>query len=105
MKILFDQGTPHPLRDHLASHVVETCSDRRWSQLENGDLLNAAERAGFELLITTDQNLKYQQNLTGRQIAIVVLLSTSWPKIQERLNDIQSAVNGVLAGSYVEISI
>ena len=105
MRILFDQGTPHPLRGHLAGHHIETCSDRGWSQLENGDLLRVADQSGFELFITTDQNLKYQQNLSTRVLAIIVLLSTSWPKMQERLSEIQEAVNVVHPGSYVEITI
>jgi len=77
MKILFDQGTPVPLRRHLPGHSVMTAFEQGWGSLANGELLDAAERAGFELLVTTDQNLQYQQNLTARRIAIVVLRSTS----------------------------
>ena len=80
MKILFDQGTPVPLRRHLGEHVVDTLHERGWSRLENGALLDAAELDDYSLMITTDQNLKYQQNLAGRQLAILVLLSTSWPE-------------------------
>lgn len=60
MKILFDQGTPAPLRRHLAGHSIDIAYERRWSNLSNGDLLEAAERDGYQLLITTDQNLRYQ---------------------------------------------
>jgi hypothetical protein len=67
MKILFDQGTPVPLRRHFTGHVVDTAFERGWSGLENGALLDSAERDGYELLITTDQNLKHQQNLSGQQ--------------------------------------
>jgi predicted nuclease of predicted toxin-antitoxin system len=105
MKILFDQGTPVPLRRHLTEHVVDTAFERGWSNLENGELLDAAERDGYGLLITTDQNLKYQQNLGGRQLAILVLLSTSWPRIQLRIDDIQAAVDGIGPGDYTEIPI
>jgi len=66
MKILFDQGTPVPLRRHLAGHAVDVVYERGWSHLSNGSLLDAAERDGYQLLITTDQNLKYQQNLADR---------------------------------------
>jgi predicted nuclease of predicted toxin-antitoxin system len=76
MKILFDQGTPVPLRQHLPGHTVDVAYERGWSNLSNGDLLDAAERDGYQVLITTDQNLRYQQNLADRQIAVVVLLST-----------------------------
>lgn len=82
MKVLFDQGTPAPLRKHLTSHDVDTVYENGWSQLENGKLLVQAENSGYEVFVTTDQNLKYQQNLTTRQISIVVLTSTSWPQIQ-----------------------
>lgn len=81
MKILFDQGTPVPLRRYLPGHAVDTAYERGWSALANGDLLTTAEQDGYEILITTDRNLCYQQNLADRQIAIVVLLSTSWPRI------------------------
>jgi predicted nuclease of predicted toxin-antitoxin system len=105
MRILFDQGTPVPLRRHLTGHVVDTAFERGWSSLKNGELLDAAERDSYGLLITTDQNLKHQQHLGGRQLAIVVLLSTSWPRIRLRLNDIQAAVDGIGPGVYQEIAI
>lgn len=86
MKILFDQGTPVPLRRQLAGHTVETAYERGWSTLQNGQLLAAAEEAGFDLLVTTDQHLRYQQAVTGRALAIIVLMSTSWPRIQRRIS-------------------
>lgn len=73
MKILFDQGTPVPLRRYLTDHSVTTAYEEGWSNLSNGDLLKSAEAKGYQLLITTDQNLRYQQNLSERKIAIVVL--------------------------------
>lgn len=105
MKILFDQGTPAPLRSHLEGHAVDTAHEKKWSNLSNGDLLDEAERNGYELLITTDQNLRHQQDLAERHLAIIVLLSTSWPRIQLRINDIQAAVNAIAFGEYVEIPI
>ncbi len=105
MKILFDQGTPVPLRRHLLGHAVDTAFHCGWSHLGNGALLDTAERAGYELLITTDQNLKYQQNLIGRNLAVLVLLSTSRPRIQLRIADIMTAVEGIGPGGYVEIPI
>jgi len=95
MKILFDQGTPAPLRRHLAGYSVDTAYERGWSNLSNGDLLEAAEREGYQLFLTTDQNLRYQQNLAGRQLAIIVLLSTSWPRIRQRVEDIKAAVDAM----------
>jgi predicted nuclease of predicted toxin-antitoxin system len=105
MKILFDQGTPVPLRRHLSGHLVDTAFERGWSDLENGELLDAAERDGYGLLITTDQNLQHQQPLSGRPLAIVVLLSTSWPRIRLRINEIRAAVDGIAPGDYVEVAI
>src|SRR5690348_3835281 len=98
MKILFDQGTPVPLRRHLKRHVADTAFERGWSSLENGELLDAAERDGYGLLIMTDQNLKFQQNFGSRQLAVLVLLSTSWPRIQLRIDEIQAAVDGISPG-------
>lgn len=105
MKILFDQGTPLPLRRHLPEHTVRTAYECGWSQMENGALLRSAEEEGFELLVTTDRNLKYQQNLKSRQIAILVLMSTSWPRIRGKVAEIQTVVAGIEPGEYVELPI
>ena len=105
MHVLFDQGTPVPLRLVIGSHVVATAFEQGWATLKNGELLQAAEDAGFEVMVTTDTNLKYQQNLSGRKIAIVVLTSTSWPRIKGVAAAIAVAVGDAIAGSYVEITI
>ncbi len=105
MKLLFDQGTPVPLRKYLPDHSVETSYERGWSNVSNGELLKRAEAEGFDALITTDQNLRYQQNLTGRRISIVVLMTISWPRIKSHLAIVIPAINGLLPGSYLEISI
>jgi len=105
MKILFDQGTPVPLRSHLAGHQVETAAAKGWSELSNGDLLSRAESEGFEALVTTDQNLHYQQNLSERTIAIVVLKTTSWPRIEAQVAGVQAAIGSLRAGDYVEVDI
>jgi predicted nuclease of predicted toxin-antitoxin system len=104
MKLLFDQGTPVPLRDHLPKHTVETAYEKGWSKLKNGDLLTRAESDGFDALITTDQNLSYQQNLTGRKIGVVVLLTTSWPRIKNHIALIVQAIDNLQPGGYEEIS-
>jgi predicted nuclease of predicted toxin-antitoxin system len=105
MKILFDQGTPVPLRSALADHHVETAFERGWSDLANGDLLDAAERHDFDLLVTTDQHLRNQQNLAGRKLAVLVLLTTSWPRISQCLAEIRQAIENSSEGSYTELSI
>lgn len=104
MKLLFDQGTPVPLRDHLPNHTVETAYEKGWSSLKNGDLLTRAESEGFDALITTDQNLPFQQNMTGRKISVVVLLTTSWPRIKNHSALIDRAIDTLQPGSYEEIS-
>ena len=105
MKVLFDQGVPVPLRRELPGHAIDTLFERGWSDLENGDLLDAAEAGGYDLLITTDQNIKHQQNLAGRRIAIVVLLSTAWPRMRVRASDIAAAVNATKPGTLFEVRI
>jgi len=105
MRILFDQGTPVPLRQYLTEHVVTTAYEEGWSNLSNGDLLKSAEDKGYQILVTTDRNLRYQQNLSDRQIAIVVLLSTSWPKIRIQTDKVCGVINVIKVGDYVEISI
>jgi len=103
MKILFDQGTPAPLRHSLAGHSVATAFEKTWNKLQNGDLIRAAEADGFYAMITTDQNLKHQQNLRDRKLAILVLPTTSWPKIQEHTEKISAAVNSLKPGEYREL--
>jgi hypothetical protein len=105
VKVLFDQGTPVPLRRYLRTHEVTTVYELGWSTLQNGFLISQAEAAGFNLLITTDKNWKYQQNLSERSLAVVVLLSTSWPKIQEKVSEVIVAVDGATKGSYTEVPI
>ena len=104
MRILFDQGTPVPLRNHLANHVVETAFEKGWSNLRNGDLLVLAEAEGFDALITTDQNLRHQQNLSGRRISVVVLLTTNWSRIRNNATLVGRAIDRLHPGSYEEIS-
>jgi predicted nuclease of predicted toxin-antitoxin system len=101
MKVLFDQGTPAPLRDFLTRHEVTTAHEKGWSTLRNGELLSAAE-SEFDVLITTDQNLRYQQNLTDRKLAILVLPTTSWPRLTNATAGILDTLNKMKAGEYVE---
>jgi hypothetical protein len=105
VRILFDQGTPVPLREALTQHEVATAYEQGWSQLTNGELLDAAERGGFEVFVTTDSRLRYQQNLTTRRIAIVCLLSTSWPRIHRTVGAVVNAINSCSVGSYAEVEI
>lgn len=103
MRILFDQGTPVPLRTFLSGHEVETAFERGWSEMQNGALLESAEAAGFEVFVTTDQRLKYQQDLSSRKIAILVLTTTSWPKIKHHVASIAAALGAMKPGGYQEV--
>jgi hypothetical protein len=105
MRILFDQGTPVPLRRSLTGHDVATAYELGWSTVTNGDLIRLAEQEGYELLITTDTNLRYQQNLNGRSIAILVITTTSWPRIRQVTERIVAAIAMINRGSYEELLI
>ena len=105
MHVLFDQGTPVPLRNFLPAHQVSTAFELGWHTLKNGELLQEAENAGFELLVTTDQHLKYQQILTERRIAVIVLTATSWPRIQKVLPNILEAISGIGPNGYIEVDV
>jgi len=105
MLILFDNGTPAPLRYALKGHVVVEAFERGWDRLVNGELIAAAEAAGFDLLLRTDKNIRYQQNLTGRKIAFVVLGNQQWPILRLYVDRVVAAVNGATPGSYFEVDI
>ena len=105
MLILFDNGTPAPLRYALKGHVVVEAIKRGWDRLANGELIAAAEAAGFELLLTTDKNIRYQQHLTGRTIAFVVLGNQQWPTLRRYIERVVAAVNAATPGSYTEVDV
>jgi hypothetical protein len=106
MLILFDNGTPRTLARYLIDHhAVTEARARGWGELENGKLLNEAEAAGFEVLVTTDKNLSYQQNLASRKIAVVVLGKGRWTLIQPYVAQVVAAVNAATPGSFAEVEI
>ncbi len=105
MRILFDKGTPRPLRRRLFGHEVETSMDRGWDTLVNGELLDRAEEAGFEVLLTTDQSIRYQQNMSNRQIAVVVLMNTNWQRIARNTEVVRIALEGLQPGELREVPI
>lgn len=105
MRILFDNGTPNPIARSLVGHEVSFARQIGWHELKNGDLLRQAEEAGYELLLTSDKNIRYQQNLSGRKIAIVVLGNQQWPDVKLHLARIVEAVNTASPGSYIVVDI
>ena len=105
MLILFDHVTPRGIARYLLGHTVTKAKERGWDTLANGDLLDAAERAGFDVLLTADKNMRYQQNLTGRRIALVVLSTPQWPLVRLHMERISEVVNAAKPGSYSEVEI
>jgi hypothetical protein len=105
MRILFDHGTPSGIASALTSHQITEARDRGWETLSNGDLLRAAEQDGFDLLLTTDKRIRYQQNLTSRKIGIIVLGNSTWRIVRLHLEKIAAVVAETRPGSYVEIEI
>jgi predicted nuclease of predicted toxin-antitoxin system len=103
VKILFDQGTPAPLRRSLQNHEIITAFERGWQALQNGDLLNAAEAEGFAVIVTTDKNLRYQQNLVARRLAIMVLMTTDWRLIRQHTDYVAQAIAALTPGAYIEL--
>ena len=105
MRVLLDNGVPRGLAAALRQHAVDEARARGWDALRNGDLLNAAETAGFEVFVTTDRNLKYQQNLASRRIAIVVLSRASWPLIKRHLHVVSATVDTMAPGGFGEVEV
>jgi hypothetical protein len=104
--ILFDHGTPKGLIRALLGHTIHTAQSRGWDSLSNGALLDAAEEAGFQVLLTTDRRIRYQQNLRARRIALVVLTgSTRWSRVREHTDRIAAAIDAATSGSYAEVHV
>jgi hypothetical protein len=102
MKILFDNGTPKPIAHSLSGHEIAYARRIGWHELENGELIQPAEEAGYEVLLSTGKNIRYQQNLSGRKIALVVLGNQQWPLVKLHLDKTAAAVNACTPGSYTE---
>ena len=105
MKVLFDNGTPRPIARSLIGHEVTYARRIGWHELGNGELIQQAEAAGYDVLLSTDKNIWYQQNLAGRTIAIVILRNSQWPLVRLHLDSIAAAVNACTPGSYAEVDI
>ena len=105
MRILFDQGVPRGLIASLQGHDVTEARKLKWETISNGELLNLAEGAGFDLLLTTDKNVRYQQNLADRKISIVVLGNSPWWLVRQHLDRIALVVAKATPGSYAEVDI
>ena len=102
--ILLDNNAPKRLRTELLGHNVETAFERGWASLTNGDLIAAAEAAGFDVLITADKNLEYQQNMATRHLAVVVLDYNRWRRVQQNVDRISKSVDLASAGRFIRVS-
>ncbi len=105
MKIPFDHGTPSSLRLHLTEHSVDRSAEKGWELFENGELIHKAGEEGYEVIVTTDQSMRYQQNLAGRRLAIVVLMSTAWARVKNCIQEIHTADEDVNPGQVREVPI
>ena len=105
MLVLFDQGTPAPLRRHLLHHTVRTAFQEGWANLANGELLAAAESRGFEVFVTTDKNLRYQQDLSVHRIAVVVIDFAQWPGLEPHVSLVSAAVDRATTGTFQLVEV
>ena len=102
MKVLLDACVPRPLRQFLPGHAVHTAQELGWGKLKNGALLREAETQ-YDALVTSDQNLKYQQSMAGRKLAILVLPTNDWTTIRRKTDEIAARVAGLKPGNFVEL--
>ena len=103
MRILFDHVTPSGVARFLRGHTVIKARELGWDTLANGDLLAEAERADFDVVLTADKSMRYQQDLRGRRIALVVLGTPQWPVVRLYGEKIAAAVDAATPGSYTEV--
>ena len=104
-RVLLDQNAPRGPRLTLADHDVQTAYGLGWRTLSNGELPHAAEREGFEVLVTCDQNIEHQNRLYGQRLALVVLSTTHWPTIHANPQPVRDAIASATPGSYAVVSL
>ena len=105
MKVVFDHNVPRKLRRLLRGHYVSIALEMDWTTLRNGDLLRAAEEAGYDAMVTADQNLSYQQSLSGRRLALVILSTNNWNVIQRNPEPIIAAIDAAKPGSFQYVQV
>ena len=103
MKVLFDQNIPRNLRPFLIGHETWTAAELGWGRIENGELLKAAEAAGFHIFLTGDQSVSYEQNLKARRIGIVEITKNNWPSVEPHVSEIVKAIETCGAGGYLKV--
>lgn len=103
-RILLDENVPIGLTRRLgedARHVLQL----GWSRVSNGLLLTSAEQAGFEILITADSNLRFQQNLLGRRLGVIVLSTNNWAQVRRSIDPIIAALDAIQIGEVILVDI
>ena len=105
MRVLFDHNIPSGAARALVRHQVTEAIERGWQRISNGQLLANAEKAGFDVFLTADKRIRYQQNLKGRRLAIVVIGNPAWRILREHLDRLTAAVEAATPGSYTEVEI
>ena len=105
MKVLLDNSTPVNIRGYLREHEVDTAYGQGWAQLGNGELLREVGMNGYQVFITPDRNIPYQQNLTEIQFGIVILSKNNWPLIQDKIEEVVDAVSRASPGEIIEVEI
>jgi hypothetical protein len=104
VRVFFDECVPRPLRSLLSGHEIQTAQELGWGRLKNGELIRKAEEAGFDIFMTSDQNLRYQQNLTGRKIGLLILSTNYLPILRVQASRVQSALANLKPGQYLEVT-
>ena len=105
MLVLFDHNTPRAIRRSLRGHTVKEAKTLGWDRLSNGELLSAAEAAGFDVLLTADQGFSYQQNIKTSKIAVVILGKGQWPYIKPVVARVVEAINSAKPGTVTKVEI
>ena len=105
MRVFFDECVPRPLLKLLTGHEVKTAQDMGWNRMKNGELIRTAEAEGFDVFVTSDKNLQYQQNLRGREIALLVLSTNHWPALAKECALVRSALASLQPGQYIDLAI
>ncbi len=105
MKVLFDHNVPRKLRKYLKVHLVTTAAQMGWAELANGELIQRAELSGFDVFVTGDQGIRYQQNHALRRIPIILLSSTYWPQVEAKVDAILNAIAAAEPRSFTVVTI
>jgi predicted nuclease of predicted toxin-antitoxin system len=103
MKILLDECVPVQIRDALPGHEIHSATNPQWRGLSNGELIRLAEQQEFQLIVVADKNMRYQQNISSRTIAVLELWTNHRPTLERHFQYISAAVEQIQPGQYLEL--